>query len=66
MESIHGNTKNWQRSVYVRPLVEQLEIQPEQGMAQSFGEAGAAGDDLVTADTDRNVERIWVEGRPGR
>lgn len=54
MESIHGNTTQWQRAVYVRPLAEQLDIQPEQGMAQSFGEAGAAGDDLVTDDTDLN------------
>lgn len=42
------------RPAYRQPVVELMEVAPEQGMAQSFGEAGAAGGGLVTDDTELN------------
>lgn len=40
------------REVYLAPIIEELSVRCETGMAQSFGSEGAAGGDLVTGDTD--------------
>lgn len=40
------------RMAYRAPVIEELTVRCETGMAQSLGSEGAAGGDLVTDDTD--------------